>query len=438
MAELKYEYRLLESGDIEVVKVIGNVSELIVPPSIDGYRISGIASFAFVKLKEVTKITISEGISDINDTAFGYCDRLTSLIIPNSIKSADFVSSLHFGKNISIELSSDHPTLEVKEGVLFSKTNHCLLYYPEWKNDTEYVVPNGTMIIGNRAFAGNEVLTDIICPDSIDVIGKSAFSGCINIQRIRLPDNIKSIGDSAFCDCWSLKDFNIPNGIQYITDGMMFKCYSITSVEIPNTVIKIGEYAFRNCKSLQRVALPQSLLSIECGAFSGCDKITDIVIPENLTEEGFLQGFASCDSLFSISVTSANETMRSDNGVLFDNHQQRLIFYPRSKTEKEYIIPAQTLSISDRAFYGCKKIKNVIINQGMKIIGNQAFSNCYSLENVFIPDSVTEIGKEAFHSIRWFDRERDCHPIGFLTLIVIQGSYAEEYAKSHSIKYRYL
>ena len=39
MAELKYEYRLLESGDIEVVKVIGNVSELIVPPSIDGYRL---------------------------------------------------------------------------------------------------------------------------------------------------------------------------------------------------------------------------------------------------------------------------------------------------------------------------------------------------------------------------------------------------------------
>lgn len=53
--------------------------------------------------------------------------------------------------------------------------------------------------------------------------------------------------------------------------------------------------------------------------------------------------------------------------------------------------------LSEGAFRGCRKLKDVTIEDGMTKIGESAFSNCESLTNIYIPDTVETIESFAFN-----------------------------------------
>jgi len=48
------------------------------------------------------------------------------------------------------------------------------------------------------------------------------------------------------------------------------------------------------------------------------------------------------------------------------------------------------------AFLGCKKLKEVVLNEGLLKIGKYAFSGCTSLKRIEFPSSLVEIGELAF------------------------------------------
>ena len=60
--------------------------------------------------------------------------------------------------------------------------------------------------IGEKAFAYNNKVTDIVLPSSIQWISPGAFAGCSAMQRITIPKSIKSIGEGTFKDCRNLED----------------------------------------------------------------------------------------------------------------------------------------------------------------------------------------------------------------------------------------
>ena len=61
----------------------------------------------------------------------------------------------------------------------------------------------------------------------------------------------------------------------------------------------------------------------------------------------------------------------------------------------EINIPHSVLEIKDEAFPGCRKLKKVILLEGIKYIGTWSFCHCDILE-INIPNSVLEIKDEAF------------------------------------------
>ncbi len=60
-----------------------------------------------------------------------------------------------------------------------------------------------------------------------------------------------------------------------------------------------------------------------------------------------------------------------------------------SSTEiKSITIPSSIFEIGKSAFYGCKKLTDVVFEEGAKSIGEGAFFGCSSLRNISLPMSL--------------------------------------------------
>lgn len=86
-------------------------------------------------------------------------------------------------------------------------------------------------------------------------------------------------------------------------------------------------------------------------------------------------------------------------------------------------LPDSLLVIGRSAFNGCINLKQVKIPKGATSIGILAFKDCKNLKRVEIPNSVTNISGDAFSGC------------DLLTIQGERGSYAEQYAISHRIKF---
>ena len=200
----------------------------------------------------LTSVTLPDSVTSIGSQVFSYCNNLTSLKIPDSVTNMD-ANPFYGCDQLVLLLSPDHPTLKVVDGVLFSKPDNRLIYYPNIKKES-YVVPEGTQTIG--AFA---------------------FTECDALTHVTLPDSVTSIECDAFWDCPALTDINIPEGITAIEDYTFGYCISLTNISLPQSLTSIGYWAFSSCYSLTRLTIPDSVTSISDEAFDGCSDLLLIV-----------------------------------------------------------------------------------------------------------------------------------------------------------------
>ncbi|MBO5869220.1 MAG: leucine-rich repeat protein [Clostridia bacterium] len=164
---------------------------------------------------------------------------------------------------------------------------------------TSITIPDSVTSIGWSAFSDCSSLTSITIPNSVTSIGNYAFDSCSSLTSITIPDSVTSIGWGAFTSCSSLTSINIPDSVTSIGDDAFYGCSSLTSITIPDSVTSIGEWAFRSCSSLTSITIPDSVTSIGWSAFSSCSSLTSITIPDSVTSIGEW-AFEDCDSLTDI------------------------------------------------------------------------------------------------------------------------------------------
>lgn len=66
--------------------------------------------------------------------------------------------------------------------------------------------------------------------------------------------------------------------------------------------------------------------------------------------------------------------------------------------EGNFYLPEELLSVGNKAFYECTKMRQIVIGNHLKTVGAYAFSGCNRLINIYFPDSLEAIGEGAFYS----------------------------------------
>ena len=192
-----------------IVGYKGKDAVVDIPTSIAGYTVTTIGDYAFGWCDSLTSITIPDSVTTIGDSAFSGCSDLA---------------------NITVDV--DNQNFAHIRGVLFDKINMILRTYPAGKSATSYAIPEGILSIGKGAFSGCDSLTGITIPDSVTAIGEWAFSGCSSLRGVTIPDSVTTIGDCAFGWCDSLTSITIPDSVTTIGEDVFFRCNNLSEIKV--------------------------------------------------------------------------------------------------------------------------------------------------------------------------------------------------------------
>lgn len=241
----------------------------------------GIADGAFSITHQLTSITIPNSVKSIGKRAFEGCSNLTSIVIPKSVTSIGEYAFSGCSSMISIDIPSGVTYIENRT---FYKCTGL----------TSVKISYGTTSIGDGTFSGCTNLSSITIPNSVTSIGEGAFFGTVwdNNQsnglvyagkviyeykgtmpanaNIHLRDGTIGIAGGAFGGRTSLTSIKVPNSVKCIGKRAFSGCTGLSSIEIPNSVISIGEWAFEDCTNLASIKFSNSITDISIGTFHGC------------------------------------------------------------------------------------------------------------------------------------------------------------------------
>ena len=348
----------------------------------------------------VLTVEADESLSDflIDERGYitGYVGELTDLVIPASVENRAVVgiAAGAFADNRNITSLVLPDTLKEIESRAFS---HCV-------NLGSVTFGSGLEVIGERAFEYCTHLPELNLPEGLVTMGDYAFDSCERLERITIPSTLTEIPDGAFHLCWRLIDVVIPEGVETIGSEAFYECEGMRSLTLPNSLRTIKSEAFAACVRLTSVVVPEGVRVIENQAFMSCTGLTSIHLPATLEKlGGEYPGDAfersdvlGCNHLTSVNVTAGGKYFSSKDGLLYNADGSELIFCPRGLTD--VTIPEGVERIGDHAFFYCRILEKVNLPSSLTEIGANGFGICEKLTSIVIPDGVTSIGDSAFAS----------------------------------------
>ena len=374
---------------ITITGYTGSATSLVIPASIDGLPVKTIGSYA-LSYKELTSVTLPNGLETIEASAFRANAALVTVIFPSSLKTigdyAFYECSVLNPINLrnSVETIGDYAFFRTGARVAYLPANlksigayafgACSQLYAVWYYGTEAAMADVTMGEGNGYLTATEWHYNT-CQNHTYTGDCDAYcDGCDWMRSAPA----HTYDDEHDTDCNVCGDARtdwfhckvIEGGIQInefrgTTDRLVipseinnlpviaianYACSyndTLVSVEIPDTVKTISGYAFRNCPNLQFVKLPSDLEIINRYMFYECTSLTAIDIPAKVK---VIDEFAFSHSGLTSLVLP--EGVESVNAFAF--------FRCVSMTEAS--LPSTLTSVGEYAFCGCDLLTAVTYN----------------------------------------------------------------------------
>lgn len=419
------------SGD---TKYDGNIS-IPEETSYDGvkYSVKSIEMLAFGKCDQLRKVEIPNSVTEMGDEVFLYCIGLESVVIGNGVKEIPWLSfsgctnlkSVVLGSNV--ETIGDNAFKECTSLTDINIEDHVVTICPgAFLNCTalsSVTIGRSMREIGGSAFKSCTGLTKLIIHEGVEKIGMEAFSGCSQLQKVEIPNSVTKMDIEVFMYCTGLESVVIGNGVKEIPSHTFTGCKALKDVTIGSGVEAITVFSFKECVNIKSVtSLIQNPCTFESSAFpSNVYDDATLYVPKGTV--GKYQSTDSWKKFYNIKEIGGT----SDDIIVFADPEVKrrcvecwdtngdgelskteaaavknlfLVFITNHKIESfdELQFFTGLTDIYGDAFFDCFNLKSIIIPGNVKSIGGGAFYDCSALHSLVIGNGVERIGEEAFYA----------------------------------------
>ena len=411
------------------------IKTLFLPPSLCSY---GFRCFRGCSNLESIEFAPGINIQSLNGNVFELCSSLNNFTVPSSVTY--FAASAFAGcsKVINGFVDQGNANYYSLDGVVFSKDNLTIVYYPSGRTEN-YTIPFNITKINSTCFYCTKAKC-VVLPDSLETIDGYGF-GHSSISIINIPKSLKELGDCCFINT-KIERIELPEGFQKINNQCFFDCSKLLEVVLPSSINYIGGGAFSNCPencsvkfsdesnysltkeniiitkdhseivqfigSSKTIAVDDScqiirnnaflnhseltavtftqnseLTKIESYAFKGCVNLVDFNFPLTLVSIG---SQAFCDTALTSITFGSSLTTISDRCFQFCGSLASVEFES-----------VNDLKIYEYAFDSCPHLNNVsFIGSRITSLGSNCFSKCIKLQTIQFPSSLRSFGQRVF------------------------------------------
>lgn len=420
------------------------------------YTVTAIGYSAFGSLStpiNVSSVFIPATVLSIGDSAFIYCDALTTVTFAENSQLKSIERAAFWGSE------QVHPRFkEIKIPDSVETIGNGAFY--DCRDLERITLPSALQTLSNSTFYDCTALSEVTFPASLKTIEKSAFSGCRNLSEVELPASLTTIQSYVFDRCINLKTVSYDGSLErwsqintsndflgYSSPSLVMDDYTAqfilvedgpfaepipkktvtitkytgteSTVILPSTisswpVTKIGEDAFQDNTTITSVTIPASVTEIGSNAFAGCTNLTSVTYGGDWSKLTIQSGNPAVEDavnaqlfdfdfilnntavvVISYKGTAADVTIPSRYKGKPVTVIDPVAFYNNSAVTS-VTIPDSVTAIPDYAFGFCSQLTNISIPNSVTFIGFSAFNSCTSLKSITLPSSLSTIGNYAF------------------------------------------
>lgn len=175
-------------------------------------NVNSIGNEAFKNCTSLKEIVFDNTLITIGKDCFDKTN-ITHLSFPSSLESMGRLAFL--SKIESVEIDKDNYYYTSKDGVVFTKDESTIVWYPTFKKDKTYVFPETVNVVYSEAFCCNTIMEtlDMRNAKRLTYLNYNNFFGFNSLKKVYFPENLRELGRTCFFNCEHLDEVSLPESL---------------------------------------------------------------------------------------------------------------------------------------------------------------------------------------------------------------------------------